>query len=147
MAKTRSPPSSTVTVGSWSITASMASPLRSLAYGAAAHAVIAFVGVYLTSQLSRVEISGQSVGALGVAVGVLVVLLAGSLGFVVVGSAVVEFGWERRRWYGLAVGALTAGVAGWLGPVAGGLLWFVVVSMGIGGPARNWLHADQPWER
>ncbi|HKJ58931.1 MAG TPA: hypothetical protein VKA37_06865 [Halobacteriales archaeon] len=126
-----------------SIDASMERPLSSLAYGVAAHAVIAFGGVYLVNQLTNLEAYGWNAGSIGVLVGLLVVLLAASLGFVVVGSTVVEFAWGQSHWYGLVVGALVAGVAGFLGSFAGGTLWFVVVSMGIGGPARNWLHADE----
>lgn len=123
--------------------ASMGRPLSSLGYGAAAHAVIAFGGVYLTNQLAQLEFMGQSVGAVGVFAGVLVVVLAASLGFVVVGSTLVSLAWEDHRWYGLVVGAAIAGVAGALEPLVGGILWFVVVSMGIGGPARRWLHEDE----
>lgn len=125
------------------IESSMARPLSSLAYGVAAHAVIAFGGVYLTNQLAQITMQGQSVGAIGVLVGLLLVLLAAALGFTVVGSTVVSAVWGEQRWYGLVVGACIAGVAGFLGSTAGGLLWFVVVSMGIGGPARRWLHADE----
>ena len=51
-------------------------------------------------------------------------------------------GYELRVPAQRIVQAVIAGVAGILGPIAGGLLWFVVVSMGIGGLARSWLHAD-----
>lgn len=130
-----------------SIDASTARPLSSLGYGVAAHAVIAFGAVYLATQLAGFEVLGQNAGVLGVLGGLLLALLAGSLGFTVVGSIVVGLGRQRRPWYGLLVGAVIAGVAGGLDPLAGGVLWFVVVSMGIGGPARRWLHADEPWER
>lgn len=126
-----------------SIDASMDRPLSSLVYGVAAHAVIAFGGVYLINQLTNLEAFGMNAGAVGVLAGLLVVLLAAALGFTVVGSTAVEFAWGRSHWYGLAVGALVAGVAGFLGSIAGATLWFVIVSMGIGGPARNWLHADE----
>ena len=51
-----------------SLDRSMARPLRSLGYGIAAHATLAFAGVYVTSQLARIEFFGLSVGALGVVV-------------------------------------------------------------------------------
>lgn len=130
-----------------SIDASMARPLSSLGYGVAAHAVIAFGGSYLATQLAGMEVLGRNAGAFGVLAGLLLALLAGSLGFTVVGSAIVGLGGQRRPWHGLVVGALIAGVAGLLDVLAGGLLWFVVVSMGIGGPARRWLHADAVPER
>jgi hypothetical protein len=129
-----------------SIDASMDRPLASLAYGAAAHAVIAFGWVYMTNQLAGLEAFGWNAGSVGVLLGLLLVLLAAALGFTVVGSTVVAFAWRSSRWRGLFVGAVVAGVAGFVGSLAGGTLWFVIVSMGIGGPARNWLHADEPWE-
>lgn len=129
-----------------SIDASMARPLSSLAYGVAVHAVLAFGWVYTTNQLSGLEAFGWNAGSIGVGLGLLVVLSVAALGFVVVGSTVVSYAWEQRHWYGLVVGALVAGVAGFFGSVPGATLWFVVVSMGIGGPARRWFHADEAWQ-
>jgi hypothetical protein len=119
----------------------MAKPVRAIAYGVAAHAVIAFAGVYLASQLAQSGIFGRNGALVAGVLGGLVLLLAGSLGFMVVGSILATLsGWSP--WAGVAAGGTLAGVAGLLEPMAGGLLWFVVVSMGIGGPARRWLHAD-----
>lgn len=126
-----------------SIDASMARPLSSLVYGVAAHAVIAFGGVYLANQLGQVGLFGRSAGVLGVALGGLVVLLASSLGFTVVGSTVVELGWGPDRRVGVVAGAAIAATAALMEPLVAALLWFLLVSMGIGGPARNWLHADE----
>lgn len=126
-----------------SIRASMARPLVSLAYGVAANAVIAFGAVYLTSQLARLSAFGQSVGFVGIALTLLVVFLTGALGLTVVGSTVVELAWVRDLRAGLLLGASIAGIAGLLDPLVGGLFLFVIVSMGIGGPARAWLHADE----
>lgn len=125
-----------------SIEASMATPLRSIAYGVAAHAVIAFAGVYLASQLTRYGVFGSSGTLVAGGLGAIVLLLAASLGFTVVGSIIAELGGPWGRWVGLAAGAVIAGLAAFLGPMTGAVLWFVVVSMGIGGPARRWLHAD-----
>ena len=125
------------------IETSMARPLSSLAYGVAANAVIAFGAVYLTNQLAQLEAFGQSVGVVGVLAGLIVVLLAGALGLTVVGATAVELAWYRSHRAGLLLGAVVAGVAGLLEPLVGGLLLFVLVSMGIGGPARAWLHADE----
>lgn len=125
------------------IEASMARPLVSLGYGVAANAVVAFGAVYLISQLAQLEAFGQSVGVVGVLLGAAIVLLAAALGLTVVGSTVVELAWHRDHRAGLVVGALLAGVGGLLDPLVGGLLLFVLVSMGIGGPARAWLHADE----
>lgn len=126
-----------------SIRTSMARPLVSLGYGVAANAVIAFGAVYLISQLAQLEAYGQSVGVVGVAVAAAVVLATAALGLTVVGSTVVEFAWRRDHRVGLVLGALVAGAAGLLDVTVGGMLLFVLVSMGIGGPARAWLHADE----
>lgn len=125
-----------------SIDASMAKPVRAIAYGVAAHAVIAFAGVYLASQLAQSGIFGTNGALVAGVLGGFVLLLAGSLGFLVVGSILATLGGSWSPWVGVAAGGTIAGVAGLLDPGIGGLLWFVVVSMGIGGPARRWLHAD-----
>lgn len=122
--------------------ASMERPIASVGYGAAAHAVIVFAGVYLASQLAGVPTGGWNAGVVGVVLGSLVVLLAAALGFTVVGSTVADLWLDGRPWAGPVVGAVLAGGAAAVDPVVGGLLWFVVVSMGIGGPARRWLHAS-----
>lgn len=126
-----------------SIDASMERPLASVGYGVAAHAVIAFAGVYLANQLAGVPTAGWNAGIVGVVVGLLLVLAASALGFTVVGSAVSGLWLGDRRWAGPVVGALLAGGAAAVDPRVGALLWFVVVSMGIGGPARKWLHASE----
>lgn len=125
-----------------SIDASTDRPISSMAYGVAAHAVLAFVGIYLASQLGLVVVSGQSLTVVGYWVGFVSLAVAGALGFTVVGGAIVELGWERRRWHGLLVGALIAGGAGLVDPLLGGVVWLVVVSTGIGGPVRRWVHAS-----
>lgn len=124
------------------IEASVADPLRSLVYGAAGHAVIVFGGVYLTSRLARLEVGGLNAGAVGVISGLFVMLLVAALGFTVVGSSVVALGWDGSRWTGIGLGALVAGVAASVDPLVGGIAWFAVVSTGIGGPVRRWVHAS-----
>lgn len=125
-----------------SIDSSRAKPLRSLLYGVAAHAAIAFAGVYLASRLAQIRVSGWNAGAVGALVGLLLFFLAAALGFTVVGVTVVELGWEPRRWAGVVVGALIAGAVAVIDPLVGGAAWFVLVSMGIGGPVRTWFHAS-----
>lgn len=125
-----------------SIDSSRAKPLRSLLYGVAAHAAIAFAGVYLTSRLAQIRVSGWSAGGVGVLVGLLLFFLAAALGFTVVGATVVELGWEPRRWTGVVVGAIIAGGIAVIDPLVGGAVWFVLVSMGIGGPVRAWFTAS-----
>lgn len=123
--------------------ASVARPLSSLVHGVAAHAVIAFGAVYMATQLAGFDVLGRNAGAVGLLLGLLLALLAGSLGFTVVGSTLAGLGGALPRWSGPVVGAVIAGVAGLLDPLHGGFIWFVVVSMGIGGAARRWLHADE----
>lgn len=126
-----------------SIDASMERPLASVVYGAAAHAVIAFAGVYMATQLARAPTAGWNAGIVGLLVGLLLVLVASALGFTVVGSTVVGYWSGDRRWGGPVVGAALAGVAAAVDPAIGWLPWFVIVSMGIGGPVRRWLHASE----
>ena len=126
-----------------SIDASLERPLASLGYGVAANAVVAFGGVYLASQLAQVRAAGGSGAVVGFALGLLLVLLASALGFTVVGSTVVELWRGERTWAGPVVGAALAGGTAAVDPLVGGIAWFVLVSIGIGGPARRWLHASE----
>lgn len=126
-----------------SIDASTDRPLSSMAYGVAAHGTIGFFGIYAASQLGQVSLSGRSLGVMGLWAGIVLLAVAAGLGFTVVGTAAVEFGWERRRWHGLLVGALVAGLAAVANPLVGGLIWLLVVSTGIGGPVRSWFHASE----
>lgn len=129
-----------------SIDASTERPLSSLGYGIAAHATLVFAAAYLTSQLGPLTVSGRSLGPLGVWLGVVLLAAAAGLGFTVVGSAVVELGWDRPRWNGLVLGAAVAGLAGVVDPLVGGLVWLIVVSTGIGGPVRAWFLASEDVE-
>lgn len=124
-----------------SIDAAIDRPLSSLGYGVAAHATIVFFGAYAASQLGQVTLSGQSLWLVGVWLGLLVLAGVAALGFTVAGTAIVEYGLERRRREGLVVGAAIAGLAALADPLVGGLVWLVVVSTGIGGHVRVWFHA------
>lgn len=129
-----------------SIEASIERPISSLAYGIAAHLTIIFFGVYAASQLGQAVPSGRPVAGVGLWAGVAGLAVAASLGFTVVGVAVVEFGWGRHPWYGLLLGAVIAGLAGLADPLVGMVVWVVVVSTGIGGPVRNWFNAAEDVE-
>lgn len=124
------------------IDSSMESPLKSAVYGAVAYGSIAFAGVYAYSQLAAVGAAGPAVGAVGMVLVALVWLVLAGLGFAVVGARITEAAGERRLRLGLVVGAAVSAVA-WLVPsfVLGLLAWVVVVSVGIGGPTRKWVHA------
>lgn len=126
-----------------SIDTSIDRPLSSLAYGIGAHLTILFFAVYAASQLGQAVPSSRSIAGLGLWAGIAILAVAAALGFTVAGAAVVEFRWGRRRWYGLLLGAVTAGLAGLADPVVGLVVWVVVVSTGIGGPVRNWFHAAE----
>ena len=122
---------------------SMERPAVSTAYGVAAHVCVLFFGVYFFGQVSRLSANGLVVAGAGAAVAVAVVGLAG-LGLTVVGARLTELVGERRPWYGLVVGA-ALGAGAWLLPaVAAGLVvWILLVSVGIGGPTREWIHASR----
>ena len=123
------------------ITASTDRPVAALAYGVAANAVLAFAGFYLTTQLGASAV-GQAGGTVGFVTGAALLVAAGGVGFTVVGTAIVGLVAADRRSLGPVVGGLLAALAVALDPLSGGVLWFILVSMGIGGPARRWLHAD-----
>lgn len=117
-------------------------PLRSMAYGAAAHLVFAFAGFYLVARLGQLTVSGTSAGGIGFVIWAVGLLLVGSLGFTIVGSILVGLYGERQKWYGLIVGALIASAIA-LGPTLVAIgLWLIIVSMGIGGPVRQWYTAS-----
>jgi len=125
-----------------SIDASRDRPLSSLGYGLAAHAVLAFGAVYLADKFGRWALFG-GVGALvGPLVGVLVALGAAAVGFTVVGASIVELRGDRHLGVGLVLGSALAGAIVAVATLASAFVWFVVVSMGIGGAVRRWLHAS-----
>lgn len=116
-------------------------PLSSLGYGIAAHLTIVFFGAYAASQLTQLTLSGRRLGDLGIWAGLVLLAVVGALGFTVVGTALVEYGWDRPRRYGPLIGAVIAGLAALPDPLVGGLVWIIVVSTGIGGRVRVWFHA------
>ena len=125
------------------IQASMARPLWAVGYGLAGHAVVGFGSVYLASQLAQLPTGGWYAGVVGVGAGLFLYVVASSLGFTVVGTVVATLRSEEPWWAGPLVGALLAGGAAFIPPPVGWLTWFVVVSIGIGGPVRKWLHASE----
>lgn len=130
-----------------SIDASMERPLSSLGHGAAAHAVIVFVGVYLANKFGRYAPLDGTGPLIGLSVGLLLLVGSAAVGFTVVGSTIVELRGDRQRWLGLALGGAIAGAAGAVATTTGAFVWFVVVSMGIGGAVRRWINASAVPER
>jgi|AntDeeMetagen134_2_1112570.scaffolds.fasta_scaffold00073_10 hypothetical protein len=122
---------------------SMERPAVSTAYGVTAHTCVLVFGVYFFGQVTRLSANGLVAAGAGAAVAIAVVSLAG-LGLTVVGARLTELVGERRPWYGLVVGA-ALGASTWLLPtvVAGLVVWTLLVSVGIGGPTREWIHASR----
>lgn len=125
-----------------SIDATVARPLVSLGYGVAAILAVGFVSVYLASQLALLTVAGRHVGSVGLLLGVLALFLIAALGFTIVGGALVLVWSGRDDWSGLVLGAVVAGLLALLDPVLAGVGGVAVVSLGVGGPARTWLHAS-----
>lgn len=121
-------------------------PLYSLAHGVAAHVVIIFGAVYAANQLGPIEIAGRSAASVGMLAGIVLLLVVAAFGFTVVGTIIVEYGLSRGSWTGLVAGAVLAAVAASLPLLYGGLLWLLLVSMGIGGPLRLWFNASSDGE-
>jgi hypothetical protein len=129
-----------------SVEASMGSPLVSLLYGVLTQAGLFFVGGVFSTQLANAGLD-TAVLAVGSAVvlGAAFLALAG-LGFTVVGVWLVERRGAGPRWQGFAAVA-AVGATGWLlSPLLGAAVWGLLVSVGVGGPARRWIHAEQSVE-
>ncbi len=129
-----------------SVETSIGSPLLSVLYGVLTHIVLFFVGGVFSTQLANagLDLAVLTVGS-AVVFGAVFLALAG-LGFAVLGTWLVERRGAGPRWQGL--GAVAAvGAAGWLFPaLLGAAVWILLVSVGIGGPTRKWIHAEQSVE-
>lgn len=122
-------------------------PLLSVVYGAMAHIMVTFTGIGFLSQVARVNVDGPPISAVGMVVLVAALFGLGGLGFVVVGTWLTTLQGDRRPWYGLVVGAVISSLAWLLLPLLGGVLaWGLVVSAGIGGLTRNWVHDERTGE-
>ena len=130
-----------------SIDASMERPAVSLVYGLALHGLVLFATGYVLTQLVQVEVALSDVSAVGVVILALVWLLLAGLGFTVVGATLTEVTGRRQHWQGAVVGAALGAAAAFVEPLLlGTALWILVVSVGIGGPMKRWLHASQAAE-
>lgn len=123
--------------------ASSESPAVSVVYGLLAHIGILFAAGVFSTQLASAGLDQQTLAAGSTLVLGAVLLTLGGLGFAVLGSWLVDIRGEGKRWHGLvAVSALGAG--GWLLPTLAGLaVWTLLVSVGIGGATRKWIHAER----
>lgn len=124
-----------------SVDSSAERPLTSVVYGLLAHVCVVFGGFLVFSQLSLVSSAGMPAG---LTVVVLAWVALSGLGLAVVGTTITEVAGERRLWLGTAVGAAVSAVIWVVFPfLAGVVVLVVLVSMGIGGPTRKWLHATK----
>ena len=127
------------------VDASAESPALSLLYGVMAYVLVVFLVGYAFSQLSRIGVASPLLSSVLVAVLGLFVLSLVGYGFAVDGAWVAETTGMSDPWVGLVlVAAFTAMV--WLvAPFLVGLLvWGAVAAVGLGGPARRWVHASEP---
>lgn len=123
-----------------SIDASLKSLPSTVFYGLAVHFVFLFAGAYIISQITRV-MSGLEVVVYGIT-GIGLMTAAG-LGYTVVGAAITQMAGERRTWLGLAIGTALAAGALLILPFIWSIgAWILIVSVGIGGSAREWFHAS-----
>lgn len=122
-------------------------PLGALAYGLMAQFFVAFAGGVVLTQLSNAGADGLVVRVVGTVVVGGALLVMGGLGLVVVGTWLTGRRGERRPRNGLLVGA-ALGAVGWLVlPITGAAAaWAVLVAAGLGGPTRNWVHAERSVE-
>ncbi len=126
--------------------ASTESPAVSVVYGVLAHIGILFAAGVFSTQLANAGLDQQTLAVGSTLVLGAVLLTLGGLGFAVLGTWLVDLRGEGKRWHGLvAVSALGAG--GWLLPTLAGLaVWTLLVSVGIGGATRKWIHAERSVE-
>lgn len=122
----------------------MARPAIAIFYGVFAYALVLFLTMYTLDLVSRVGAAGTPLGLVAV-----VVLVGGlgalsSIGYVVIGTLLVDLYGGRGPWHGLLLGAILSGVGWLLLPLLGGLaVWLLVAAVGVGGPMRTWVHGER----
>ena len=127
-----------------SVDASMSSPFVSTVYGVIAHLAIIFAAGVFSTQLANAGVGQEALTIGSTAVLGAVLLGLAGFGFAVVGTWLTGLRGERRPWQGLVVAA-AVGAVGWLVPVllVGVVMWVLVVSVGIGGLTRRWVHSER----
>jgi hypothetical protein len=118
-------------------------PVSSVLYGVVAIGVAVFLVGYAFSQLTTLGattlVFTLSVVVLG---GILSAL--GGFGFVVVGLWVTRLLDAGDPWVGVVTAGTVGALAWFLLPALVALVvWFGIAAVGIGGPARVWMHADR----
>lgn len=125
------------------VDASMARPLLSVVYGLIAYGLVGFFGVYAYSQLARIGVGTTALSLVAVVVLGGLLFSLGGLGFVVVGAWLTELLGIGDPWAGLVGVGLVSAAAWLLLPAAAGLVvWLGIAAVGIGGPTRQWMHAE-----
>lgn len=126
------------------IDSSMERPVSSFLHGVIAFVLVAFVGFLAVVQAAQFGVAVDAVTILGSGLAGVVLIVLGSLGYVVVGAKITDVVGERRPWNGVVFGA-AIGAVGWLLlPVLfAASLWLLGAAVGVGGPMREWLHADR----
>lgn len=122
---------------------SMTNPLSSALYGFAAAGGLLLLTAYAYSQLARIDVGTELLATLGVVALAAVALALSGYGFAVVGAWLASALGVRDPLFGLVGVSAACGVATYVLPTLVGLLvWAVVVAVGIGGPAREWIYRD-----
>lgn len=126
-----------------SVDASMESPLRSIVYGLLAQISVALLGTYTASQIAGLGSGRPIIGLIAFGILVLGWLVLAGFGFIVVGGGLTDAAGNRQLWSGVAIGAGVAAFV-WVLPTVliAALVSIIVVSAGIGGPTKRWLHAS-----
>jgi hypothetical protein len=127
-----------------SVDASMERPLSSFVYGLFAFGLVGFVGLLIVVQGTQFGVAVRVLTLLGTGMAGLLILVLGSLGYVVLGAKLTDFLGPRRAWNGVVFGA-AIGAAAWLVLPAlfAAAAWLLGAAVGVGGPMRRWMHADR----
>lgn len=122
----------------------LARPRIAVFYGVFAYGVVLFLSLFALDIVSRVGVAGTSFGLVGFAILAVGLCALASLGYLVVGTLLVDLYGGRGPWQGLLLGAVLSGVGWLLLPLLGGLaVWLLVAAVGVGGPMRTWVHGER----
>lgn len=125
------------------VEASTANPLVSAVYGVMAYGLVAFFGAYAFSQLSRVGVGATAVATVSGLALIGILLSLGGVGYAVLGTWLADAAGFRDPFLGVAAAGLVGAVAVLALPtLPGTVAWFVVAAVGLGGPAKRWVHED-----
>lgn len=124
------------------VAATIDRPAVSLGYGVATHLVIAFAATYLATRVAETAALEFDPVTVGLVVLLTLAVAAAVVGFTVLGGTLLEV-WGTSGGFGAPVaGALLAAGAAVVDPGIGRWAWVALVSAGLGGPVRRWVHAS-----